>query len=189
MDYFWAARSLRILVMMVADTLDVPVLVMILVGGEALSPPTVRHVWTLATVASCFSAVTWSSKTLTYEMKAVSRFRGGGGGINGAVFGAAGGGGVVVFYSRRTLVWLLPHVSVLEGETVRVEFCEVLYGGFPRLGGRALVLPCYELYFREVVADVHVLYKKTTFSYSRQGTPMVMDALALRVSSHVYFVM
>ena len=36
-------------------------------------PPTVRRVWELATVVSFFSAVIWSSKTLTYVMKADSR--------------------------------------------------------------------------------------------------------------------
>ena len=69
MDSFWAALSLRSLAMVAADASEVPVLANILAGGEALSLPTVRRVWTLTTVASYFSAVTWSSKTLTYAMK------------------------------------------------------------------------------------------------------------------------
>ena len=72
MDYFWSAQSLQRLAMMAVDASEVPMLVMISAGGEALSPPTVRRVWTLATVASYFSAVTWSSKTLTYAMKEAS---------------------------------------------------------------------------------------------------------------------
>ena len=56
--------------MMVADISEVLVLAMISVGGETLWPPTMRRVWTLATVESSFNAVTWSSKTSTYAMKA-----------------------------------------------------------------------------------------------------------------------
>ena len=62
---FWAARSLRSSAMMAEDALEVPVLAMILVGGEALFPPTMRRVWTMAKVASSFSTVTWSSKNPT----------------------------------------------------------------------------------------------------------------------------
>ena len=58
--------------MIAADSSEVPVLAMILEEGESLSPPTVWRVWTLATVASYFSAVTWSSKTLTYAMEVAS---------------------------------------------------------------------------------------------------------------------
>ena len=72
MTSFWDARYLRSLEMMVADASEVPVLAMISAGGEALSPPTVRRVWKLATV-SYFSAITWSSKNSTYAMKADSR--------------------------------------------------------------------------------------------------------------------
>ena len=58
MDYFWAAQSLQRSVMMAADASEATVIAMILAGGAALLAPTVRRVWTLATVASYFSAVT-----------------------------------------------------------------------------------------------------------------------------------
>ena len=57
------------------------------------------------------------------------------GGISEAVCGAAGGGERLCFYSRRTLVRILSRVFVLEGQVVSVEFCEVLYGADPHLGG------------------------------------------------------
>ena len=72
MDNFCAARYLQRLEIMAADASEVPILAMVLAGRESLLPPTVRLVWRLDTVASDFSAVTWSSKTSTYAMKAAS---------------------------------------------------------------------------------------------------------------------
>ena len=72
MASFWATQYLRSLAMMAAYVSEVPVLAMISAGEEDLSPPTVRRVWILATVASSFSAVTCFSKISTYVMKADS---------------------------------------------------------------------------------------------------------------------
>ena len=47
----------------------------------------------------------------------------------------------------------------MEVEAVGVDFFEVLYGGGPHLGGRALVLPCYEFYYHEVVSGVNVIHE------------------------------
>ena len=62
-------------------------------------------------------------------------FCGGDRGISEAVGGSAGGGGCRCFYLCRTIVRLLPRFPILESEAVGIEFCEVLYGGGPRLGG------------------------------------------------------
>ena len=85
------------------------------------------------------------------------------------------------FYLRRTLLQLLPCVSVLEVEEVDVEFCEILHIGVRRMGRSSSISMTLDLAYMFSTEIIN-------FSSNGQGIPMTMAAFALRVSSCVYFV-
>ena len=189
MDSFWAALSLRSLAMVAADASEVPVLANILAGGEALSLPTVRRVWTLTTVASYFSAVTWSSKTLAYATKANSHSVVVRGASVRLLVDPQEEGSVVVF-TRAALSYRLSLTSLFwkarQLAQIFVKYCTV--------GAHAWAA---EPWLSHATSSISVKWalaymfstKIMTFLLSRKVKSMAMAALALQVSYRVHFVM
>ena len=93
------------------------------------------------------------------------------------------------FYLCRTLVRLLPCVSILEVEAFGVEFCEALYSVAQTWAD--------EPWFSHAISSisvkcelVYIFYTKImTFLLSRKGIPMAMAELSMQVSSRMYFLM
>ena len=148
-----------------------------------------RRVWTLATVASSFSAATWSSKTLTYATKAASRYVVVREAYVRMLVDPQEEGSVIIFtrtalsygFSPESLFW-----KARRSAWSFMNYCTV--------GAHAWAA---EPWLSHAMSSIYVKWdlaytfstKITTSSSSGQGTPIAMAALALRVSSCVYFVL
>ena len=174
---------------MAADASEVPMLAMVLAGREALLPPTVRLVWRLDTVASDFSAVTWSSKTSTYAMKAAS--------CSVLVRGASVR--LLVYPQEEVRFFVFTCTALLYSFSPASLFWKArqpayIFVKYCTVGAHAWAAEPWFSHSKSYISvkwDLAYMFstKIRTFSSSGQDTPMAMSALALRVSSHVYFVM